>query len=266
MANAYVIDAEAESGGNVATTGAVDTTGANLIILATSNDTGAAAVSDSKSNTWTPVANEVGVAPRVRLFYCFNPTTDAAHTFSNDPAGSGGFPAIAMAAFSGAVTSPLDQHSEASGAQPGSITPSEDNELVITAGIHSATASQSVSSPFDAHQTANLIGSTGYALALAYEIQTTATARNPTWSGSASGQFTVIASFKADPGGGGGTPVTGSGTSSFSMAMAAVGKYEALAQFACVASFNMAGAALLPPTLGSGERLSRIGRMRRRRI
>lgn len=204
MAAAFVIDAEARStDSNIATTSAVDTTGANFIALVVTNDNGAEAVSDSKGNTWTPVAAAIGANPLLRMFYCFNPNVGSGHTFTNDPANPS-FPSIAMQAFSGVVTSPLDQHSEASAVQPGSITPSEDGEVVITAAVNNGTGHELVNSPFDVNQTADLNGdANSYTISMAYEIQTTATARNPTWT-NLGGIQTVIASFKADPGGGGG--------------------------------------------------------------
>ncbi len=200
MTIAYVIDSEiASSDGSNATTVGVDTSGANLIVVATAYDgTTVRTPTDNKSNTpYTLVINNTSGTPRTYLHFYLNPSVGTGHTFSI--AASAQSPAIAMVAFSGVATSSaLDQSSQAAARQPGSITPSEDNEVVITASAHgSAGNAPTVDTPFSSHLTASIVGAgPNYAIGLAYEIQTTATARNPTWSPNTGSNSSVIASFK----------------------------------------------------------------------
>jgi hypothetical protein len=61
----------------------------------------------------------------------------------------------------------------------------------------------SISAPFTITDQGAGAGATAYGVALAYEIQTAATARNPTWTRNASaGMAAGIWSFKAATGGG----------------------------------------------------------------
>lgn len=197
------------------TTSAIDTSGANLIVAVTTVDIATAAlVADSKTNNWgtglTTYGGGTGFKAEVKIWYCFNPVTDTAHTFSNNPSSGTPFPSIAVAAFSGAGSSPFDQengHSDgdttAQTIQSGSITPSQDNELVI-AGLGWSGSSGANTRSIDGGFTKLLDGDSGahfYGCALAYLIQTTATAANPTWDYNAGGVdaragAAAIASFK----------------------------------------------------------------------
>lgn len=191
------------------TTDAIDTTGADLIIglVAVYAGGGGGAFSDSKGNTWTGLTaqSESGLS-WVRIYYCVNPTVGSGHTFSV----SGSYQTLCVAAFSGAkATGTFDQQSGSSSgtsgaATPGSITPSENDCLFVTglgtfyAGISGAPSGFTASDYFASDPG-------GCSTGLAYEIQTTATARNPSWSYTGSyGWSCVAAVFKAAAGGGGG--------------------------------------------------------------
>jgi hypothetical protein len=83
-------------------------------------------------------------------------------------------------AFSGANASPFDQENGvSSGTQPGSINPSEDGSLIITA--HCAFGGAATVAGFTTVSTAFAPG-TNMAGGMAYYIQPTAAAINPTWS------------------------------------------------------------------------------------
>ncbi len=163
---------------------------------------GAATVSDSKSNTWTALTTrEVGSAAVVRLYYCVSPNVGAAHTFTIS--GTSIFPEIAARAFSGVnVGSAFGAESAGGGGdglttlQPGSLTPSEDNALVVT-GVASYNESPA---SINGGYTAAIVPKGGNCLAggLAYLIQTSAGATNPTWTLTGSGNATATAAwFKA---------------------------------------------------------------------
>lgn len=201
MAIAVVQTAVAGStGGTTVTTGAVDTTGANLIVISVSSYNSAVAPTDSKGNTWTPLTDRLNGAYHERLYYCASPTVGSGHTFT--AAGAASYPTICVLAFSGAHATPFDQESgggAASGtsSQPGSITPSEDNCVLVTGVDFGAGVAASINGSFTAssvdYDTSDHMGG-----GIAYKIQTTAGAENPTWSWTISGvNATAMASFKA---------------------------------------------------------------------
>ena len=192
---------QGNSGGS-GTSPSIDTTGASLIVAYVADFTGSspATFADSQGNTWTALtARPLTSNMRSQMYYCASPTTSASHTFS--ATGTNSFAAIAIAAYSGTATSPYDQETGATtltgtSLATGSVTPSENNELVIYGcGYASSALSVSVGTMLD---TAAIIGGTSYGIGLAYEIQTTATARSPSWSWSSSNSCsTTIATFKA---------------------------------------------------------------------
>lgn len=195
---------QGNSGGS-GTSSAIDTTGASLLVAYVADFTGSspATFADSQGNTWTALtARPLTGNMRSQMYYCASPSTSASHTFS--ATGTNSFAAIAIAAYSGTATSPYDQETGATtltgtSLATGSVTPSENNELVIYGcGYASSALSVSVGTMLD---TAAIIGGTSYGIGLAYEIQTTATARSPSWSWSSSNSCsTTIATFKADNG------------------------------------------------------------------
>jgi hypothetical protein len=190
------------------TTDPIDTSGANLIVILL---TGYAAqpenaVSDSYGNTWTQLTVQETLVTRARLFYCPVPTVGSSHTFSTDSVGSG-YPCLFVLAVSGAASTQTPQQSgtvNSSGVttvQPGSITPAENNELIVAGLAHSiAVTGIAIGSSFtlSEEQEGGMPG------ALAYQIQTTATARNPAWSWNETDNYVsaVMATFKVAAAGG----------------------------------------------------------------
>lgn len=175
-----------------ATTDAIDTTGAVLLTLVVWNFGGAdVTVSDSKGNTWTSrdVAQDGG-NERVRIYDCVPTSVGAGHTFGTIDDGSDSFPAIAVAAWSGAHASPFDQVSAGASQntgttlQPGSATPAEDNELFVTAcNTTGAGVTTTIDEGFtELHDVVE--GANASALHWAYKIQTAGGAQNPTFTSS----------------------------------------------------------------------------------
>src|SRR5262245_1159834 len=122
---------------NTVTTAGIDTTNASLLVVcvvqgSTAND----GISDSKGNTWTVGADSTANGLRARFYFVASPTVGTGHTFTLSDSGS--FPTIFAAAFSGALAaSPKDQQNGTGGLtlttlQPGSITPTQDNEVLVT--------------------------------------------------------------------------------------------------------------------------------------
>lgn len=195
------------NGGNSATTAAINTTAANLLLAVLNTYRGAtpASFSDSKGNTWVQLTFEDGVdlAGIVSIYYCVNPTSvGSGHTFT--ASGTGSFCALAVTAYSGSHTAPFNQENGNSNAglttiQPGSITTTEDNELVITGvGFNSPGDTVSINSGFTIRSQAAPTTSHCFGAAIAALVKTPAGAINPTWTAGAvnGGMAAVVASFK----------------------------------------------------------------------
>lgn len=201
------------SDGNSVTTGAIDTTGASLLVVAINSYAlvNLPTLSDSKTNTWNQLTawftTGDGVM-QVCLFYAVNPTVGSGHTFTASEDAS--FAAIGVMAFGGAnTTSPFDaeNQNEATGTslQPGSVTPSEDGEVLVTAlGVTSSATGHSINSSYILEEEIGYASGEHFGIEMAYIIQGSAAATNPTWSWSNSeNKSAVIACFKAATGGGG---------------------------------------------------------------
>jgi len=185
-------------------TSAVNTTGANLIVIAIAKSMGAAlTVRDSKGNTWTLIASADEYYLTVALYYCVNPTVGPGHIFYGD--GTSIYADIFVQAWSGANSSPLDVETTnvtagtSSSLATGSVLPSVDNELVVAA---LATGSgpyftYSIDSGFSISDQNDAVLNVSYGGGLASLVQTTKGAVNPTWSwGSNTHSAVAIASFK----------------------------------------------------------------------
>ena len=199
------------------TSAAINTTGASLIVISLSYFQGGSFTTptDSSSNTWTQLTVHTNNSDTSQvLFYVTNPTTSASHTFTENNGGTSTYPGICVTAFSGTQTSsPFDVQNGNQGTtvttlSTGSITPGSNNELVVT-GVGGNYSTSSINSGYTIIDSEPGVASHGYTAAIAYIVQTTATATNPTWTQSGSGTIaTTIASFKAASGGGAGLTVS----------------------------------------------------------
>lgn len=202
--NAFTLIASGSGVGDPnATTSAIDTTGADLLIVAFSyyNAGGAVAtMSDSKSNTWTALTNRPGGFATTRIYYCRGGTVGSGHTFTLTGNG-GGQAAIGMMAWSGSNATPFDVQNGgtstgSTSVQPGSVTPSQNNSLIVAS--HSALngTSLGIDSGFTMQVNINKGGS-NYPLSFSYLKQNTAAAVNPTISWTTAADATAaIAVFK----------------------------------------------------------------------
>lgn len=196
------------------TTGAIDTTGANLLIAHMGNYATAGAgypasepVTDSKGNTWTALT--IHPAPSggnvSRIWYAKNATVGSGHTFT--ASGNGLYPALCVAAFSGADTaSPFDVENGgagASGSPPqsiGSITPTLNGELII-AGMSEYTSfvgTFSINAGMTVIEDQLFRSGQNFGSRLAYLIQGGKAAINPAWNWTSGGDQRAysIAAFK----------------------------------------------------------------------
>ncbi len=174
-----------KAGGSGVASPAINTTGAKLIVIGLTQDFNTNAnVTDSAGNTWTQLTRRNNAFSYSQLLYCINPTTSASHTFTATAAAND---AICIAAFSGSGIYEADtgnNNTSSTTIQPGSITPAQNNELVITTATITATATTlSINGGF-AITDQQIIGSSPsyWGNGLAYLIQTTAAAANPTWT------------------------------------------------------------------------------------
>lgn len=191
------------------TTGNIDMSGADLLVLCVSRYQigSAGAISDSQMNSYTGLTERC-VASDVctRAYYKQAPSVSSSMNFTvGDGGGGAQYPAILAMGFSGSVSTPADQEAGTTGSgtslQPGSITPSENNELVAACLSFGATATISIDSGFvDAPYQVNFSAGNHFGVAGSYKIQTSAAAVNPTFS--LTGSATVAAdqeSFKDTP-------------------------------------------------------------------
>lgn len=187
----------------------INTAGATLIVVHVGESAftlGTIVVSDNQGNTYTGLTAKTAVnsiSVRSRIFYVQNPTTNAAHTFTVTVGGS---PFVLnwsaeVQAFSGTLTAAaFDVENGASATtgatlQTGSVTPNQANSLVVSGfGSDTGTSDATV----DSSMTITDKLTSGPKSALAYIVQTLASAINPTWSTNAGSgdNAAVIAVFK----------------------------------------------------------------------
>jgi hypothetical protein len=199
------------------TSSSVNSTGSDTIFLSVGvSNTAALSVSDSKSNTWTLVRDhDNGSGLKTYLYRTATPATvGTGHTFTATNAG--GKIAVALTAFTGGATSSIDDQENSNGSifqqtiQPGSITPSEAGTLIIT-GVMSSDNNREpsvINSGFTVAASYDDPG-TSVNVGIAYLVQGSAAAVNPTWTfenGTATHQAAAIASFKAAAGAAQDTP------------------------------------------------------------
>lgn len=189
-------------------TSPIDSTGADLLVLVLVADNGRITYiqSDSKGNSWTglTVQTQSG-GQRVQILYVANPVVGSGHTLTIQDNGTT-FGLAYFAAFKGAsLISPLDAQNgavdNASTIQPGAITPSLPNELVISGVTQSSggaapTVDSGMIIPAGCNHTT--VGGVHWGGGFAYKIQTAAETINPTWTpGWSASNSCVIASFKS---------------------------------------------------------------------
>ena len=206
MAVSYIGGVATTGAANGGTTAGVNTTGANLIVIGITHLSGTtASVSDSNSNTYTALTAITSGEHRSRLYYCLAPTVGSGHTFTLS--GTGIYGAAFVQYFSG-----IDSYDKQNGGtsagttvQPGSVTPTNADSLLVTAAADRAAGTISIDGSYTI---SNQQGQTGvsYGGGMAYLIQAGGpSASNPTWThGDTSGfSCATIAVFVPSAGGGG---------------------------------------------------------------
>lgn len=208
-----------------ATTSGVDTSGADLVVIAVAYYAGAGQanlpatdITDSKSNTYTAltnykVASGGNNADALKLFYKLSPSVGASHTVTVAD-GSGIYHSIGVLALSGASAGFDVENGNAptttanTSMTTGSITPSVANDCIVAAYSDGASnAGESINSSFTIRR--SMAGSAGvnYGIILATLFQGAAAAVNPSYSATSPDlRVGAIAAFKSTGGGASPTP------------------------------------------------------------
>lgn len=207
MAFSLIANTAAGPGANGGNTSAIDTTGADLIVVMVGRTPNAVTVSDNQGNTYTALTTRGSVQPFGRLYYTVAPTTNAAHTIS--VTGTGVYPFIGVQAWSGVDTaSAFDVENGASGSgatlATGSVTPTNANSLVIAGIVFAGNSGGAVSidNSFTISDTLAFANNVNWGGSMAH-LHPRSTAVNPTWNITNAAQASAaIAVFKAAAAGG----------------------------------------------------------------
>lgn len=189
MAIDFINSVEIPGGSGGGTSDPIDTTGANLLVISGAWFTSDDPPTDSFGNTWKEALSESNAGFGLGVYYSLNPTVGADHTFTLTSEFSCG----SVQAFSGVGSiggSSATNASSASSIQPGSITPSPSGALFIAAISENAAPtddSVAVDSDFILTDQQPFTSGQFFGSAMAYLIQGSAAAENPTfsWTGSA---------------------------------------------------------------------------------
>lgn len=209
-----LVDSTLLQSATTATTSAINSTGATSLIASVSfyaGSGGSPAISDSNGNTWTLRASVPTGNDETRIYVADNPTVGSGHTLT--VTGTAIFFTVVFSAFSGVDTSsPFDVASAATGSsssvQPGSVTPGQANSLVAAAYTmpDASIGTSSTPSGYTLVQQAAFSPGVAEGGGLFYQVQTTATATNPTftgWTGGTDNASAAIVVLKPAAGGGG---------------------------------------------------------------
>lgn len=214
--------AKAPAGTKGTSSPAIDTSTATLLVCTVGDGNTAGGItetcSDSKTNTWHCLTQQLASSSSLNVI-CYawdhggSPlAVGSGHTFSVQASTASGYPSAEFMAFAGTRTAsdPFDQQNGANSgvAAPstlstGSVTPTTNNQLIVTGfGYGSNTSTVSVSpGGFAISDQVPDDSVNSYSSAGAWLVETTATAQNPQWTlGSGASQLTAtVATFKQAP-------------------------------------------------------------------
>lgn len=182
--------ASAASATSNVTTTAVNATGGNFIVAVVASQDGSVSITLSDStggNTYSLSIPSQNGGPVEQIYYTFGATVSSSQTWTVNTGGNTEFASISVAVFAG-VGSATDGNAGSttgfdSSAQFGPITPTVDGDLVVAAlGVHEwSPVTYSIDSGFTIVASSPYVGGSSFGTQLAYLIQTTAAAANPTW-------------------------------------------------------------------------------------
>lgn len=190
----------------IVTTDPIATSG-NLIVISIGFSVGGGTVqdvADNYGNTWVRLTAHTTADASHVLAYAQNCFTGPGHTFTVQ-SGADVFFAIAVEGFAnGAVIGALDQQSgnatSATTIQPGSITPSQAGCVLVT-GMCGSGVTPTINQSFTITDSVPDVASPpNVQVSCAYLIETTATAKNPTWTNDVSANIAAsMVSLKSGP-------------------------------------------------------------------
>lgn len=192
-----------------ATTGAMDTTGANFFVASITGFSSPGTLTDSKSNAWlllgTSSVNSGGITSQ--SFYLCNPaTTGTGHTFTATLPPQ--YSSLIVAAFRGQVIydgSSLSSSTGTTALQPGSLTPRRNGALIISGLCVDNGGGTGVAVDSGLNSVISNATGTHDAGGFGWLIQSSSAAINPrwTWTGSvpaAAQTFCLSDNSSTDPG------------------------------------------------------------------
>lgn len=187
----------AGNGAAIVTTPAIDTTGANLLVViggtasATLNP-----ISDSKGNAWQQAEQFSNSPISMAIEYCATPVVGSNHTFSWDSANG---PLCVIALASAPSANPYDWSESAAAASPGGFGPSNANCMVITAMSCEQAEPYTVDTGFTILATENYVSGVSNGLAIAWQIMSSPAYFTLNWSGTGANVSSSIISFNVGP-------------------------------------------------------------------
>ncbi len=208
QAQVTVVAHTGRAGVNGLATTAINTTGATFIAIQIAEYDGVTfgTLTDNKSNTWTQLrVDKVSATVANYTYYCSSCTVGTGHTFTYSKTGS--FAAVNVIAVGNTVTSsPVDQqngtfNAAATSLQPGSITPGQNGEIIIASIATTNTGGAvAINSGFVITDATTFSAGSNQGAMMAYLIQGSAAAINPTFSWSSSAPIAVT-QFSIKPSG-----------------------------------------------------------------
>lgn len=177
------------AGAGGCTTSAVDTTGATFIVACTNAFSILSGVNDNKSNSYSALT-AYGSGLGTQIYYTIPTTVGAGTTFTN---GASTFSVLDIQVWKNTAASSVFQAGTDKGAtgagnsiQPGSATPSGPS-LVISCATSYGTGTATIDSGFTITDQTPDNGGVNIFGAMAYLIQNSGSALNPTWSQTSGG-------------------------------------------------------------------------------
>jgi hypothetical protein len=192
MAFAKIASTGASNDLDGVTTSAINTTGADLIVIVVASYNGTVSPTDSQTNTWTAGPLGSNGLYQIDTYYCVSPTTNASHTFSFSESTT--YPGIAVYAASGVDTGDAFEASNWSNTgATGSITPVNDGALIITGLCHDNTFASTSVTGFTVDTGTDYGGSNNMGVSLGVMTQGTAATVSETWSAGTARTANIIA-------------------------------------------------------------------------
>lgn len=201
--------AGASAGNHKTVSVTVDSSGGDLIVMggAWYPNAGVNGTFSSNKAGTVSLTNVIAVTDSraVRLAFMAAPTVGSGHVLTLDHLTSDIYPGLSVEVWAGSHASPLDQQNGASSASasslaPGSITPTQDGELIfaVLMNENNSGGARSINGGFTLGDGTAYNAGASEGVHIAYLEQTSAVAANPTWSITNAAALAVkIVSFKA---------------------------------------------------------------------